>query len=142
MKKLIVILSFILISCGSRKTHVKEFVHVTDTLIQTIDRTIEVPVVTETVISEPCDSNGILKSFETSINTNKGVVKLFSDSNRLHAFIEVKPDTCTDELVYQTREVLKYKDKKIIEYKAPPWAWYSLCANILLISFLTRKLWL
>lgn len=126
----------------NKTTQSKEFIHTSDTLIQVVDRIIEKPVFTETIIQEPCDSNGILRSFETSIQTQKGTVKVYSDSNKIHAFIESISDTCINETRYQTKEIMVYQNKLITKYKTPRWAWYSLMANVLLVSYLTRKLWL
>ncbi|MGB0867974.1 MAG: hypothetical protein ACPGSD_00130 [Flavobacteriales bacterium] len=141
MKYLILILCLVVFGCKTQeKTEV--FVSKTDTLIQIVEKEISIPVVSETIISEPCDSNGILKAFKSKIETTKGTVLVYSDSNKIHAQIESKTDTCENEFIYKTNEVIVYKDKFVRVVVTPWYDWLIRVLFVLLLALYIKKIWL
>lgn len=140
MRFLFLILSILLVSCKAfEKSEV--FIHTSDTLIQIVEKEISIPVITETVINEPCDSNGILKAFQSKIETKKGTVLVYSDSNKIHAQIVSKTDTCENEFVYKTNEVLVYKDKHVKVFVTAWYDWLARVLAIVLFILYIKKLW-
>lgn len=140
MKYLILILCLVIFGCKTQeKTEV--FVSKTDTLIQIVEKEISIPVVSETVINEPCDSNGILKAFQSKIETSKGTVLVYSDSNKIHAQIVSKADTCKNEYIYITNDVFVYKDKFVRVIITPWYDWLIRILFGLLLIYNVLKLW-
>lgn len=140
MTKLIYIIPLLLIGCKAKQPTV-----ITQTIRDTINistiRTVQVPIETEIIIKDPCDSLGILKDFKQTFKTKKVYITVQSKNGDISA--EINLDSI--EEVFKT----KYEGKKEIIVKEilvdkpvpyiPSWVWYLLGYSILSTAFAFRK---
>jgi len=140
LSKLIYIIPFLLIGCKAKQPTV-----ITQTIRDTINistiRTVQVPIETEIIIKDPCDSLGILKDFKQTFKTEKVYITLTSNNGNID--LDINLDSL--ESVFKT----KYEGKSEIIVKEipidkpvpfiPNWVWYLLGYSILSTAFALRK---
>ncbi len=98
------------------------------------------PVVVETAIPSPCDTNGILKDFKFETQVGSAKVKLEADKTRI--IVKVKTDTIVKgyRVISDTVRVTSHSvtTKKV----TPRWAWQLLAANVIVAAGLIIYLYL
>jgi len=111
LSKLIYIIPFLLIGCKAKQPTV-----ITNTVRDTINistiRTVQVPIETEIIIKDPCDSLGILKDFKQTFKTKKVYITVQSKNGDISA--EINLDSI--EEVFKT----KYEGRTEIVVKEIP----------------------
>ena len=127
---------FFLLGCG-RKTNTQ----VEDRTLVDIQRdTVQMPILVETFIPSPCDTNGILKDFKFETQAGPTKVKLETDGTRI--IVKVKTDTIVKgyRVVSDTVRITSHSvtTKKV----TPRWAWQLLVANIIVAASLIIYLYL
>lgn len=143
MKFKILILAFLFVSCGAKKTITKTVeVIKNDTIVLTKDRIITKAINDTIVIESPCDSLGILKPFKQRLKTERGSIIIESKNNGIEARINLDSIVQSIEKEYKS----KYVDKKqnntveVVRYKTPLWliltALFSIALN--LVQFKAR----
>lgn len=164
MKKLLYIFVLILIaSCSTKKitTSTTSFVKKDsiasnriqkDSTRSEIVRTITPAVNASLVLSNPCDTTGILKA--TSLDTQVGKLKLNITSDPITKKIYVKANYDSIMSVIKSEYILKHKhdsivksqstelkkdkNKKVVIYRLGFWGWCSIILNIILIVLLFK----
>lgn len=133
--RLIVIL-FLFLGC-SRKT-ITQVEYRTRVDIQR--DTVQMPVLVETAIPSPCDTNGILKDFKFETQVGSAKVKLEADKTRI--IVKVKTDTIVKgyRVISDTIRVTSHSvtTKKV----TPRWAWWLLVVNLSVAACLGIYLYL
>ncbi len=90
--------------------------------------TVQMPVIVETAIPSPCDTNGILKDFKFETQAGPTKVKLAVEKNRI--IVKLKTDTIRIGYRSVSDTLFVYKDKITTKKVTPRWAWQLLIANI------------
>jgi len=113
LKKLIIIIIVFALAVGCKA---KQPTVITNTIRDTINistiRTVQVPIETEIIIKDPCDSLGILKDFKQTFKTKKVYITVQSKNGDISA--EINLDSI--EEVFKT----KYEGKTEIVVKEIP----------------------
>ena len=141
-KSYIFLLLFFFSSCVARKSTVeyKELI-VRDTINTQTIKTVIKPVKEYLVIDNPCDSIGVLKSFEKTIKTEKAIVKLYNDRGSIK--VDVNIDSIVDlkisEFKSNYKSKVKTKEVLVVKYKYPLWLILSLIISILLNILLLKS---
>lgn len=133
--RLIVIL-FLFLGC-SRKT-ITQVEYRTRVDIQR--DTIQMPVIVETAIPSPCDTNGILKDFKFETQSGPTKVKLAVENNRI--IVKLKIDTIRVGYRSVSDTLFVYRDKITIKKVTPRWAWWLLVVNLSVAACLGIYLYL
>lgn len=90
-------------------------------------------------ISNPCDSNGILKAFNQTVVSEGLVVKVSNDSGRIKTVILRKTDTIFKEKVVSDKALSKTEYKEVVKYRIPKWVFILLAINVIFVAFWVRK---
>ena len=91
--------------------------------------TVQMPVIVETAIPSPCDTNGILKDFKFETQAGPTKVKLAVEKNRI--IVKLKTDTIRIGYRSVSDTLFVYKDKVTTKKVTPRWAWQLLVSNII-----------
>lgn len=120
----IFLLLFFFSSCVAKKSTVeyKERI-VRDTIsVQTV-KTVIKPVKEYLIVDNPCDSLGLLKSFEKTIKTEKATVKLYNDKGSIK--VDVNIDSIIDLEVNKFKSNYKseveVKEVTVVKFRYPLW---------------------
>ena len=144
MQKLIIILACIaFISCKPSKsiTEYKEVLRI-DTIKS--EKVVEkFRAVHDTlVITNPCDSSGLLSTFYSRLILPNGSVTIKSEKGQIKATIDIDSMRQEIENNYRNSQVkwIEYRDKEVIKYRIPTWVIILLFAEaIMLIAYLYVK---
>ena len=155
MKKLIfiILLSFGLFSCGSKKetTKDKEVIIKVDTF--KVEKVVEKEVIkTEKVIDTfivelPCDEKGNIKDFDRKIKTSGGMVRVYSRNGKVFAemILEATENSKinSSEKEYKSKVYIKTRkvtyEKTYTKYKERIWLWLWFLGSIAYIVYKVKK---
>lgn len=131
-----IVILFLFLGCGRKTVTQVEY----RTRIDIQRDTIQMPVVVETAIPSPCDTNGILKDFKFETQVGSAKVKLEADKTRI--IVKVKTDTIVKgyRVISDTVRVTSHSvtTKKV----TPRWAWWLLVVNLSVAACLGIYLYL
>lgn len=94
------------------------------------------------VITNPCDSSGILSTFYSRLVLPNGSVTIKSDKGQIKATIDIDSMRNEIENNYRNSQVkwIEYRDKEVIKYQVPTWVVMLLFAEaIMLVAYLYVK---
>lgn len=94
------------------------------------------------VITNPCDSSGILSTFYSRLVLPNGSVTIKSDKGQIRATIDIDSMRNEIENNYKNSQVkwIEYRDKEVIKYQVPTWVVMLLFAEaIMLVAYLYVK---
>ena len=94
------------------------------------------------VITNPCDSSGILSTFYSRLVLPNGSVTIKSDKGQIRATIDIDSMRNEIENNYRNSQVkwIEYRDKEVIKYQVPTWVIILLFAEaIMLVAYLYVK---
>lgn len=94
------------------------------------------------VITNPCDSSGILSTFYSRLVLPNGSVTIKSDKGQIRATIDIDSMQNEIENNYRNSQVkwIEYRDKEVIKYQVPTWVVMLLFAEaIMLVAYLYVK---
>ena len=94
------------------------------------------------VITNPCDSSGILSTFYSRLVLPNGSVTIKSDKGQIRATIDIDSMRNEIENNYRNSQVkwIEYRDKEVIKYQVPTWVIMLLFAEaIMLVAYLYVK---
>ncbi len=144
MQKFIILLACVaFLSCKSNKsvTEYKETLRI-DTIKS--EKIIEkFRAVHDTlVITNPCDSSGLLSTFYSRLVLPNGSVTIKSDKGQIRATIDI--DSIRQEIENNYRnsqaKIIEYRDREIIKYRVPTWVIMLLFGQaIMLVAWLYVK---
>lgn len=144
MQKFIILLACVaFVSCKSNKsvTEYKETLRI-DTIKS--EKIIEkFRAVHDTlVITNPCDSSGLLSTFYSRLVLPNGSVTIKSDKGQIRATIDI--DSIRQEIENNYRnsqkKTIEYRDREIIKYRVPTWVVMLLFGQaIMLVAWLYVK---
>ena len=144
MQKFIILLACVaFLSCKSNKsvTEYKETLRI-DTIKS--EKIIEkFRAVHDTlVITNPCDSSGLLSTFYSRLVLPNGSVTIKSDKGQIRATIDI--DSIRQEIENNYRnsqaKIIEYRDREIIKYRVPTWVVMLLFGQaIMLVAWLYVK---
>jgi hypothetical protein len=138
MRYLIIVL-FILTSCGARKKTTTSEVVRNDTIVVTKDRIITRAVIDSIIIEAPCDSLGILKPFKQRLVTPQGSITIESKKNRIEAKINLDSIVQSIEKTYKSKTLVDVKEVEVIKHRIPAWFLVAGALSLLLNFLLIRK---
>jgi hypothetical protein len=144
MQKFIILLACIaLVSCKSNKsvTEYKETLRI-DTIKS--EKIIEkFRAVHDTlVITNPCDSSGLLSTFYSRLVLPNGSVTIKSDKGQIRATIDIDSIRQEIENIYRNsqKKTIEYRDREVIKYRVPTWVVMLLFGQaIMLVAWLYVK---
>jgi hypothetical protein len=144
MQKFIILLACIaFVSCKSNKsvTEYKETLRI-DTIKS--EKIIEkFRAVHDTlVITNPCDSSGLLSTFYSRLVLPNGSVTIKSDKGQIRATIDIDSIRHEIEKNYRNSQarIIEYRDREIIKYRVPTWVIMLLFGQaIMLVAWLYVK---
>jgi len=144
MQKFIILLACVVfVSCKSNKsvTEYKETLRI-DTIKS--EKIIEkFRAVHDTlVITNPCDSSGLLSTFYSRLVLPNGSVTIKSDKGQIRATIDIDSMRQEIENNYRNSQVkwIEYRDKEVIKYRVPNWVVMLLFGQaIMLVAWLYVK---
>jgi hypothetical protein len=144
MQKFIILLAFVaFVSCKSNKsvTEYKETLRI-DTIKS--EKIIEkFRAVHDTlVITNPCDSSGLLSTFYSRLVLPNGSVTIKSDKGQIRATIDIDSIRQEIENIYRNSQnkTIEYRDREIIKYRVPTWVVMLLFGQaIMLVAWLYVK---
>lgn len=140
-KSYVFLLLFFFSSCVASKSTVeyKEII-ITDTIYKERLKTVFKEVKETIVVDNPCDSLGLLKSFEKTIITPKARVKLFSDKGNIKVEVNIDSIIELKEKEFKSKYQSKVDTKEVIKikYRYPIWLisvlLISIALNVLLLK--------
>ncbi len=141
MKKLIILL-LILSSCKVKETTVeyKDKI-VRDTVYKNVTKTILKPIRDTLLIEEPCDTNGVLKPFKTTLKNEKATIVIENIKGNIKATVDIDSILQVKEQEYKSKykSKVEIKEVEIVKYKVPFYHWliHIICG---LVIFLLLKL--
>ena len=94
------------------------------------------------VITNPCDSSGILSTFYSRLVLPNGSVTIKSEKGQIKATIDIDSMRNEIENNYRNSQVkwIEYRDKEVIKYQVPTWVVMLLFAEaIMLVAYLYVK---
>ena len=94
------------------------------------------------VITNPCDSSGLLSTFYSRLILPNGSVTIKSDKGQIKATIDIDSMRQEIENNYRNSQVkwIEYRDKEVIKYMIPTWVIMLLFAEaVMLIAYLYLK---
>lgn len=94
------------------------------------------------VITNPCDSSGLLSTFYSRLILPNGSVTIKSEKGQIKATIDIDSMRQEIENNYRNSQVkwIEYRDKEVIKYMIPTWVIMLLFAEaIMLIAYLYLK---
>lgn len=144
MQKFIILLACVaFLSCKSNKsvTEYKETLRI-DTIKS--EKIIEkFRAVHDTlVITNPCDSSGLLSTFYSRLVLPNGSVTIKSDKGQIRATIDIDSIRQEIEKNYRNSQarIIEYRDREIIKYRVPTWVIMLLFGQaIMLVAWLYVK---
>jgi hypothetical protein len=144
MQKFIILLACVaFVSCKSNKsvTEYKETLRI-DTIKS--EKIIEkFRAVHDTlVITNPCDSSGLLSTFYSRLVLPNGSVTIKSDKGQIRATIDIDSIRQEIEKNYRNSQarIIEYRDREIIKYRVPTWVIMLLFGQaIMLVAWLYVK---
>jgi len=144
MQKFIILLACVaFVSCKSNKsvTEYKETLRI-DTIKS--EKIIEkFRAVHDTlVITNPCDSSGLLSTFYSRLVLPNGSVTIKSDKGQIRATIDIDSIRHEIENNYRNSQarIIEYRDREIIKYRVPTWVIMLLFGQaIMLVAWLYVK---
>jgi hypothetical protein len=144
MQKFIILLACVaFLSCKSNKsvTEYKETLRI-DTIKS--EKIIEkFRAVHDTlVITNPCDSSGLLSTFYSRLVLPNGSVTIKSDKGQIRATIDIDSIRHEIEKNYRNsqQKVIEYRDREVIKYRVPTWVIMLLFGQaIMLVAWLYVK---
>lgn len=144
MQKFIILLACVaFLSCKSNKsvTEYKETLRI-DTIKS--EKIIEkFRAVRDTlVITNPCDSSGLLSTFYSRLVLPNGSVTIKSDKGQIRATIDIDSIRHEIEKNYRNsqQKVIEYRDREVIKYRVPTWVVMLLFGQaIMLVAWLYVK---
>jgi hypothetical protein len=144
MQKFIILLACVaFVSCKSNKsvTEYKETLRI-DTIKS--EKIIEkFRAVHDTlVITNPCDSSGLLSTFYSRLVLPNGSVTIKSDKGQIRATIDIDSIRQEIENIYRNsqKKTIEYRDREIIKYRVPTWVIMLLFGQaIMLVAWLYVK---
>jgi hypothetical protein len=144
MQKFIILLACVaFVSCKSNKsvTEYKETLRI-DTIKS--EKIIEkFRAVHDTlVITNPCDSSGLLSTFYSRLVLPNGSVTIKSDKGQIRATIDIDSIRQEIENIYRNsqKKTIEYRDREIIKYRIPTWVVMLLFGQaIILVAWLYVK---
>jgi hypothetical protein len=144
MQKFIILLACVVfISCKSNKsvTEYKETLRI-DTIKS--EKIIEkFRAVHDTlVITNPCDSSGLLSTFYSRLVLPNGSITIKSDKGQIRATIDIDSIRQEIENIYRNsqKKTIEYRDREIIKYRVPTWVVMLLFGQaIMLVAWLYVK---
>ena len=94
------------------------------------------------VITNPCDSSGLLSTFYSRLVLPNGSVTIKSDKGQIRATIDI--DSIRQEIENNYRNsqarIIEYRDREIIKYRVPTWVIMLLFGQaIMLVAWLYVK---
>jgi hypothetical protein len=144
MQKFIILLACVaFLSCKSNKsvTEYKETLRI-DTIKS--EKIIEkFRAVHDTlVITNPCDSSGLLSTFYSRLVLPNGSVTIKSDNGQIRATIDIDSIRQEIEKNYRNSQarIIEYRDREVIKYRVPTWVIMLLFGQaIMLVAWLYVK---
>lgn len=94
------------------------------------------------LITNPCDSSGILSSFYSRLVLPNGSVTIKSYKGQIKATIDIDSMRNEIENNYKNSQVkwIEYRDKEVIKYRVPTWVVMLLFAEaLMLVAYLYVK---
>lgn len=94
------------------------------------------------LITNPCDSSGILSSFYSRLVLPNGSVTIKSEKGQIKATIDIDSMRQEIENNYRNSQVkwIEYRDKEVIRYQVPTWVVMLLFAEaLMLVAYLYVK---
>jgi hypothetical protein len=94
------------------------------------------------VITNPCDSSGLLSTFYSRLVLPNGSVTIKSDKGQIRATIDIDSIRQEIENNYQNsqKKTIEYRDREIIKYRVPTWVVMLLFGQaIMLVAWLYVK---
>ena len=94
------------------------------------------------LITNPCDSSGILSSFYSRLVLPNGSVTIKSERGQIKATIDIDSMRNEIENNYKNSQVkqIEYRDKEVIKYQVPTWVVMLLFAEaLMLVAYLYVK---
>jgi hypothetical protein len=144
MQKFIILLACVaFVSCKSNKsvTEYKETLRI-DTIKS--EKIIEkFRAVHDTlVITNPCDSSGLLSTFYSRLVLPNGSVTIKSNKGQIRATIDIDSIRQEIENIYRNSQnkTIEYRDREVIKYRVPTWVVMLLFGQaIMLVAWLYVK---
>lgn len=127
---------FLLLGCGRKTNTQVEY----RTRVDIQRDTVQIPVLVETAIPSPCDTNGILKDFKFETQVGSAKVKLEADKTRI--IVKVKTDTIVKGYKAISDTIRITQHSVTTETVTPRWAWQLLVANVIVAAGLIIYLYL
>ena len=94
------------------------------------------------VITNPCDSSGLLSTFYSRLVLPNGSVTIKSDKGQIRATIDIDSIRHEIEKNYRNsqQKVIEYRDREVIKYRVPTWVIMLLFGQaIMLVAWLYVK---
>jgi hypothetical protein len=94
------------------------------------------------VITNPCDSSGLLSTFYSRLVLPNGSVTIKSDKGQIRATIDIDSIRHEIENIYRNsqKKTIEYRDREIIKYRVPTWVVMLLFGQaIMLVAWLYVK---
>jgi hypothetical protein len=94
------------------------------------------------VITNPCDSSGLLSTFYSRLVLPNGSVTIKSDKGQIRATIDIDSIRQEIENIYRNSQnkTIEYRDREIIKYRVPTWVIMLLFGQaIMLVAWLYVK---
>lgn len=94
------------------------------------------------VITNPCDSSGLLSTFYSRLVLPNGSVTIKSDKGQIRATIDIDSIRHEIEKNYKNsqQKVIEYRDREVIKYRVPTWVVMLLFGQaIMLVAWLYLK---
>ncbi len=94
------------------------------------------------VITNPCDSSGLLSTFYSRLVLPNGSVTIKSDKGQIRATIDIDSIRHEIENIYRNSQnkTIEYRDREIIKYRVPTWVVMLLFGQaIMLVAWLYVK---
>ena len=141
MQKLIILLACVaFVSCKPNKT-ITEYKEVVKIDTFKSEKIVErFKAVHDTlIITNPCDSSGLLSNFYSKLVLPQGRVIIRSSGGNIKATIDIDSMRIESENNYRNSKVkwVEYRDKEVIKYRVPTWV-----VILLIIEFLALIAWL
>lgn len=140
-KSYIFLLILFFFSCSSKKSVIeyKDRV-VKDTIYKNVTKTILKPIKDTLLIEKPCDTNGVLKPFKTTLKNEKATIVIENVKGNIKATVNIDSILQIKEQEYKSKykSKVEIKEKEVIRYKIPLWCWIYIVLSTLIIALLLR----
>lgn len=137
MKKIIIIIliSWLFISCKSKKVYITDFK--TDTIYKSSIIEIQKPQLNTLIINEPCDTLGILKPFNYTFVSNNVKGTLKSEHNTIK--LEVNVDSIRQVWEKEYKSSVSIKKERVEIPVKNKLNLYSVILNVIFALWIFRK---